>query len=199
MAEAHQCIRAAEQTIDIVHAIISTDPTGKNNLGVWSWTLYYVFTASLVVSGRLLWALHGESMVDEVAVAHCKALLAKAEKVFSRLDLENSLVQSCLEYTRRISRMCSIKGTAGPPGVSDGRLLAPCSSSLPGLSDGQQQSMSGTAPTGSSTDAADFTTEDMETFRVFSSEMFDPSIFEGFGQSPVEGIPLATTGLWDGF
>lgn len=91
-------------------------------------------------------------------------------------------------------------GTGGPPGLSDGRLLAPGSSSLPGLSDSQQQpqSMSGAAPTGSA-DTADFTMEDMDAFRVFTSEMFDPSIFEGFGQSPVEGIPLATTGLWDGF
>jgi hypothetical protein len=39
--------------------------------------------------------------------------------------------------------------------------------------------------------------EDMEAFQLFSSEMFDPSIFEGFHQSPVEGITWGN-GFWDG-
>ncbi|GFF88618.1 fungal transcription factor regulatory middle homology region [Aspergillus udagawae] len=34
MAEAHECIRAAQLTIEIVHSIISADSTSKNNLGV---------------------------------------------------------------------------------------------------------------------------------------------------------------------
>lgn len=41
MAEAHECIRAAQLTIDIVHSIITADPTSKNNLGAWFFTLYY--------------------------------------------------------------------------------------------------------------------------------------------------------------
>lgn len=41
MAEAHECIRSAESTIDIVHTVLSVDRTGKNNLGVWFFTLYY--------------------------------------------------------------------------------------------------------------------------------------------------------------
>lgn len=72
--------------------------------------LMIVFTASLAVSGRLLWAQHGQSIVDEVAVNHCKSLLSKAEEIFLKLDHENSLVLSCLEYIRRLARMCSLKG-----------------------------------------------------------------------------------------
>lgn len=41
MAEAHECIRSAESTINIVHTIISVDPTNRNNLGVGFFTLYY--------------------------------------------------------------------------------------------------------------------------------------------------------------
>ncbi|KAF4496730.1 arylamine N-acetyltransferase [Fusarium agapanthi] len=41
MAEAHECVRSAQLTIDIVHSVISVDCTSKNNLGVWYFTLYY--------------------------------------------------------------------------------------------------------------------------------------------------------------
>lgn len=41
MAEAHECIRAAQLTIEIVHSVISADSTSKNNLGAWFFTLYY--------------------------------------------------------------------------------------------------------------------------------------------------------------
>jgi len=41
MAEAHECIRASQLTIEIVHSIISADPSSKNNLGAWFFTLYY--------------------------------------------------------------------------------------------------------------------------------------------------------------
>ncbi|GAT29569.1 C6 transcription factor [Aspergillus luchuensis] len=129
MAEAHECVRAAQLTIEIVHCIITADSTSKNNLGAWFFTLYYgnflqnkasfcnadwihptVFTASLVICGRLLWAQHGENVVGEAAVKDSKILLGKAETIFHKLDHENSLVLSCLEYIRRLGRMCSIKG-----------------------------------------------------------------------------------------
>lgn len=128
MAEALGCVQAAQHTIEIVYSIIHADSTDKNNLGVWFFTLYYggslskvrlfentdqiyplVFTASLVISGRLLWAQHGENVVDEEAVKEAKTLLSKAETIFLELDHENSLVLSCLEYIRRLARMCSIK------------------------------------------------------------------------------------------
>lgn len=49
-------------------------------------------------------------MVDEAALKHLKSLLHKAETIFNELDHENSLVLSCLEYVRKLARMCSIKG-----------------------------------------------------------------------------------------
>ncbi|RAQ79198.1 C6 transcription factor [Aspergillus flavus] len=203
MAEAHECVRAAQLTIAIVHCIISADATSKNNLGAWSFTLYYgeppeaslrwdanrihppVFTASLVICGRLLWAQHGETVADEAAVKDSKTLLSKAEAIFQDLDYENSLVLSCLEYIRRLARMCGVKGAA--PNPSESR-----------------------TGTGSALDPVVFSSEstfdpasvfhnrdDMEAFQLFSSEMFDPCIFEGFQQSPVEGAALGN-GFWDG-
>jgi hypothetical protein len=69
-----------------------------------------VFTASLVIVASLLWAQHGGNVADEAAVHHAKSLLDKAEVVFQKLDYENSLVLNCLEYIRKLARMCSFKG-----------------------------------------------------------------------------------------
>ncbi|KAF4336579.1 transcriptional regulatory [Fusarium beomiforme] len=174
MAEAHECIRSAQLTIDIVHSVISADSTSKNNLGVWYFTLYYVFTASLVICGRLLWAQHGEGICDEASVSQMKFLLSKAEAIFLNLDHENCLILSCLEYIRRLSRMCGSKDTASA-GTHDNRSNAI-----------------------SSTDAMSFNLDTMDPFQLFASEMFDPAIFEHFHQSPVDGMSFSN-GLWEGF
>lgn len=41
MAGACECVQSAEITINIVHSIVTADPTSNNNLGVWFFTLYY--------------------------------------------------------------------------------------------------------------------------------------------------------------
>jgi hypothetical protein len=41
MVEAHECIRSAEKTIEIVHTVLSVQKTGYSNLGVWFFTLFY--------------------------------------------------------------------------------------------------------------------------------------------------------------
>jgi hypothetical protein len=41
IAEAHECMRCADLTINIVHGIITVDATSRNNLGVGFFTLYY--------------------------------------------------------------------------------------------------------------------------------------------------------------
>ncbi|GKU23152.1 transcription factor [Fusarium langsethiae] len=179
MAEAHECVRSAQLTIDIVHSVISADPTPKNNLGAWFFTLYY---ASLAVSGRLLWAQHGQSVADEAAVSHCKNLLSKAEDIFYKLDYENNLVLSCLEYIRRLARMCSMK-EAGP-------------SSFRGRSGGAISDASISAS--GTVDTMPFDADDMDAFQLFAAEMFDPSVFEGFHQSPIDGMSFVN-GLWEGF
>ena len=41
MAEAQECIRSAEATIDIVHIVLTAQNKGSSNLGVWFFTLFY--------------------------------------------------------------------------------------------------------------------------------------------------------------
>ena len=69
-----------------------------------------VFTASLVVVASLIWAQHGGNIADEPAVQRARSLLDKVEVVFQKLDHENSLVLKCLEYIRKLARMCNFKG-----------------------------------------------------------------------------------------
>ncbi|KAH7028917.1 fungal-specific transcription factor domain-containing protein [Microdochium trichocladiopsis] len=226
IAEAHECIRAAQNTIDMIHAIITNDQSGKNNLGVWYYTLYYVFTASLVICGRLLWARHGHEEPDEAAILQAQRSLDKAEVICEKIDHENSLVLSCLEYIRSLARMCNVKGpqiyhtTFDKPGnrnpetdqSSRGDITGTGSTGIPrphnNLSGNGTDSVAAVPLTAldglgdneraqSLTDPALLSSEDMETLQLFSSEMFDPSIFEGFHQSPVDPRTISA-GLWDG-
>ena len=41
MGEAHECVRSAQSTIELVHTILTADRSGNNNLGVGYYTLYY--------------------------------------------------------------------------------------------------------------------------------------------------------------
>jgi hypothetical protein len=41
MGEAHECIRSAQNTIELVHTIINVDQSNANNLGMGYFTLYY--------------------------------------------------------------------------------------------------------------------------------------------------------------
>jgi hypothetical protein len=40
--------------------------------------------------------------------------------------------------------------------------------------------------------------DDMDAFQFISSEMFDPSVFEGFNLSPVDGLNNPSGG-WNGY
>jgi hypothetical protein len=79
-----------------------------------------VFTAALVIVASLLWAQHGGNVPDEAAIHHARSLLDKTEIVFHKLDHENNLVLNCLEYIRKLARMCTFKGQHAP--------LQPCTS-----------------------------------------------------------------------
>lgn len=48
--------------------------------------------------------------MDEGAIKQSKILLSKVETIFREIDDENSLVLSCLDYIRRLARMCSFQG-----------------------------------------------------------------------------------------
>ncbi|KAH7399180.1 C6 transcription factor [Phaeosphaeria sp. MPI-PUGE-AT-0046c] len=158
MAEAQECLQSAESTIEIVHAVLATDPSSKNNLGVGFFTLYYVFTAALVVSGRLLWAKHGHTPPNDSAANHAQALLEKAETIFQVLRAYDPLVLSCSRYIRNLADMFS---QANAP----------------------YDALSSNAPinTDNILDSMQLDTEGFEAFGFLTSEMFDPALFSNLG------------------
>ncbi|KAF2994367.1 hypothetical protein E8E13_001477 [Curvularia kusanoi] len=171
MAEAQECIHSAESTIQIVYAVMEADATSTNNLGVWFFTLYYVFTASLVVSGRLLWARHGSGTADESAVAHSISLLEKAQTIFQNLNRHSALVSGCSRYVRRLTDMiCQATMTratshgASPPG-----------------SGSQFGNLATSAP--SPFDSMRIDAEGLEAFGFLTSDMFDPLTFDNLGMA----------------
>lgn len=64
-----------------------------------------VFTASLVICSRLLWARYGESLIDDSAVEQCQSLLEKAATIFQKLDRGNNLISRCAKYVQSLSRV----------------------------------------------------------------------------------------------
>lgn len=74
-----------------------------------------VFTASLVISARLLWIQHEGKPLDPTALDHSKRLLKKTETIFQNLDHDNSLVLSCWKYIHQLSAMCHFRGTFHVP------------------------------------------------------------------------------------
>ncbi|KAK2596610.1 hypothetical protein QQS21_006286 [Conoideocrella luteorostrata] len=105
MGEAHECIASAEATITIIHSILMADSTGGNNLGVWFFTLYYAFTASLMVCGRMLWARHAGMQNTDAVVASGRSFLHMATEALEKLDKTNSLVQLCVKYINYLSEL----------------------------------------------------------------------------------------------
>lgn len=73
-----------------------------------------VFTASLVISARLLWTQHDSAQSDLTAVNRSRDAIKKAEMVFQHLDSENSLVINCWKHIHDLSIMCDRRGKSHP-------------------------------------------------------------------------------------
>ena len=165
-----------------------------------------VFTASLVIVASLLWAYHGGNVADEAAVHHAKSLLDKTEVVFQKLDYENNLVLNCLEYIRKLARICSFKGQHAlfqPFKCRSDKLtdtLTAGTSNTYGMQPDAGTAEADAAWSGNleSAGTIPLNSEDMEAFQLFSTEMFDPIIFDGLNQSPWDGTGSANV-LWEGF
>ncbi|KAM0716681.1 hypothetical protein Q7P37_008126 [Cladosporium fusiforme] len=176
MAEAEECIRSAETTIEIAYAVVTADSTSKNNLGAWYFTLYY---ASLIITARLLWIQHESIQFDLAAVHHSKKLIKKAETVFQHLDSENSLVLSCWKYIRELAIMCDLRGrTNTREGNSDEQ-----QTSTTAWSDDPSGSVPGTDPfMMMSPDAIN-----TELHQLFGGDTFDLSAFENMTYGNLNG------------
>ncbi|RFU74881.1 c6 transcription factor [Trichoderma arundinaceum] len=103
MAEAHECIRSAEKTIEIVHRVLSVQKAGYSNLGVWFFTMFYVFNSSLVIIGRSVLVQHGVCIDDEATSSPVHSFLTKAVEALEKLDKDNRLVYNCAKFIRHLS------------------------------------------------------------------------------------------------
>lgn len=221
--EADECFRSAQSTVELVYTILKSDQSTSNNLGMGYFSLYYgmslpsvpsflgtkdlalhslirrgkiVFTASLVILGRLLWAQHGPATVDETAVAHCKVLLGQVEIIFQNLDHDNSLVSGCSRYLHNMLEVVTSKGERYPrvallphptPVPAD---MSSEASTVPVQYDGatdcsasamlrlDQQPSSASAPNQLET-MMHLGVGDMEMFQLYSTEIYDAGLFEG--------------------
>nr|AMB48850.1 Zn(II)2Cys6 transcription factor [Fusarium camptoceras] len=172
MGEAHECIRSAQSTIELIHGIITTNQSGNNNLGVGYYTLYYVFTASLVILGRILWSQHAQGANDETALEICKSLIEQVLTIFQKLDHDNSLVSSCSRYINKMLELCTAEDatTAAQHEGSD----EPSSISSPRFN---HQPTYASAPNPLET-MMHLGLGDLEMFHMYSSEIYDPVLFE---------------------
>lgn len=69
-----------------------------------------VFTASLVILGRILWAQNGQNGIDEAALSACKALLEQVQVILQNIDNDDSLIVSCSRYLRIMLEVCTSQG-----------------------------------------------------------------------------------------
>ncbi|KAJ8117301.1 hypothetical protein OPT61_g1467 [Boeremia exigua] len=173
MAEAQEGVKSAESTIDIVHSILIVDHTACNNLGVWFFTLYYVFTASLIVAAQLLWAQNGGGDVKETSVAHHRAFLEKADEIFHKIDHESDLIMSCARYIRYLSQLCDAR-VAFDSTETRGHYSTISPSTLAEPNSNEQSG----APTGSKDSGS--MGLNVDTLSLFSAEFLDPSVFDCF-------------------
>ncbi|KAH6615143.1 C6 transcription factor [Boeremia exigua] len=179
MHEALKCVHAAESTIEIVYYVMIGDASSRNNLGVWFFTLYYVFTASLIISARLLWAKHGRDDVNSSFISRSESLLVKAEHIFQKLNKHSPLVLSCSKYIRHLLELYS-QATSTQGTHQD-------TSPLP---TGSQTSNLTSVP--SPVELLQLDAEDLEAFGILSSELFDVSMFDSFGLTVPGALPEHT-------
>ncbi|KAJ6780033.1 hypothetical protein PWT90_01205 [Aphanocladium album] len=105
MAEAFECLSSAEETIGMAASVFGGGPVEDSNLGVWFFTLYYVFTAALMVCGGMLCARHSHRLNAQTVVAEGRANLVKAADALENLDNSNPLVKRCVTYIRYLSQL----------------------------------------------------------------------------------------------
>ena len=167
------CLGGAEETINIVHGIL-TDPTlGSSVLGAWWFTLYYLFNGSLVVFANSLIQRStqpGPLGIRPMDIEH----LNRAIDAFRLLDSENRIVDRCREYVEYLLKVLerwSQNGKAnGGGGMYVQRDLGVDQSGIP------MQSSIGIgdlSATGGLPDLHDFLKDDLELAQFFASGIFD--------------------------
>lgn len=144
-------------------------------------------------------------MVDETALAGCKSLLAQVETIFQNLDHDNSLVFSCSRYINNMLEVCIAQGTleispslmhprsdhAADATVAVQTRSMEDSATLSGPRfDNQPSSVSAPNPLETMMHLG---IGDMEMFQLYSSEIYDPGLFEGLDRSSAASVTARNT------
>ena len=101
------CLGSAEETINIVHGILTDPSLGGSVLGAWWFTLFYLFNASLVVFANSLVQRSTQVLaVDSLQQATQDIEhLSRAIDAFKLLDSDNRIVDRCTEYVQYLLRV----------------------------------------------------------------------------------------------
>ncbi|KAJ2979058.1 hypothetical protein NQ176_g3475 [Zarea fungicola] len=105
MQLAFSCIQSAEAVIGIAVSVLGDGPVEDSNLGVWFFTLHYVFTAALMTCSGMLCAQFHFSGDPDTFIAHCRANLVNAANALQNIDNENPTVKRCVKYIRYLSQL----------------------------------------------------------------------------------------------
>ncbi|GKU10880.1 hypothetical protein FLAG1_10192 [Fusarium langsethiae] len=97
-------IQVAENTIDIIHAILKRPDHGRHLIGAWWFTLYYAFSAALAIFGSLLISLDVE-VGNTGRLENAKRYLIKTSEALSRLSNHNALVLRCARFIHQLLRI----------------------------------------------------------------------------------------------
>lgn len=168
------CLGSAEETISIVHGILTDPSLGSSVLGAWWFTLYYLFNGSLVVFANSL--IEQSMQPSSIASRHATNLehLNRAIDAFRLLDSDNRIVDRCTEYVEYLLKVLerwSQNGKAS--GLSS--LYAQSNLGVEQPGDAMQPSigLGDLSATGGLPDLHDFLKDDLELAQFFASGIFD--------------------------
>lgn len=168
------CLGSAEETISIVHGILTDPSLGSSVLGAWWFTLYYLFNGSLVVFAN---ALIQQSMdPDSIGTRPSTDLehLNRAIDAFKLLDSDNRIVDRCTEYVEYLLKVLERWSQNGKRIRSSG-MYAQSSLQLEQQGDTLAPSigLGDLSATGGLPDLHDFLKDDLELAQFFASGIFD--------------------------
>ncbi|KAI5241795.1 hypothetical protein E4T42_07885 [Aureobasidium subglaciale] len=171
------CIKAAHETISIVHTILVNESCGKDLLGAWWFTLFYavVFNAALIVHSMALVQESSErsSLKISLQTPHdAQQYLSKAIDALSLLDMGNAMVLGCKEYLQNLLRIQHLRLTTDEPfmTMNNGRSEHMASRDEDPFQDLTNTTTDGLQSDLDGLDFADILSGDLELGRFFLSE-----------------------------
>ena len=116
------CLSAAEETINIVHTILTDPSLGAHALGAWWFTLFYIFNAALVVFSYSHIQHTTMDYLDHAPSDRDLRHLSRAIDALTLLDNENRIVNRCIEYVQYLSKILDRWNSRHSSGSSEQQL-----------------------------------------------------------------------------